>query len=431
MWTIPKDTHVTWAVKITVTLVTRTDLTGIRIWNYNPNLDESFVGIKWLKIESDGNCLSPAQGYLIRKAPGSALFDYGQTIIFGEDKPVKSPSPRSAASTCHRRLASNGSWVTESVGEAHTGIKTNKIAGNGEREKLIILDEGGIDELLGDDTRGLQNESDDSLFMNVSSFGDEDCSLMGVSHVTQQYLTPLFPTGCMFRFRLLNTCGDIHYIGLNGLEMYDEDDQLIPLTKKNLEASPMRDINALPNNRGDDPRTLQKLADGINNTFDDEHMWLAPYDPQDGNQLFVLFNQPHTISRICIWNYSKTPSRGVSEIEIFVEDSIIYQGMLEEVKVESVETARPVKGGRRYGGGGAASVALDFTQTILFTNDSAIISREIAEGHIYNPQPEENAGGIIFINENERLDAAKASALAEERPNTRAGRQARERAGVQ
>ena len=42
----------------------------------------------------------------------------------------------------------------------------------------------------------------------------------------------------------------------------------------------MRDINLLPNSPGDDPRTLEKLAGGVNNTFDDEHMWLAPYDPQ-------------------------------------------------------------------------------------------------------------------------------------------------------
>ena len=46
------------------------------------------------------------------------------------------------------------------------------------------------------------------------------------------------------------------------------------------QAAPMRDINLLPNSPGDDPRTLEKLADGVNNTFDDEHMWLAPYDPQ-------------------------------------------------------------------------------------------------------------------------------------------------------
>jgi len=52
--------------------------------------------------------------------------------------------------------------------------------------------------------------------------------------------------------------------------------QIFPVV---FQAAPMRDINLLPNSRGDDPRTLEKLADGINNTFDDEHMWLAPYDP--------------------------------------------------------------------------------------------------------------------------------------------------------
>lgn len=28
-----------------------------------------------------------------------------------------------------------------------------------------------------------------------------------------------------------------------------------------------------------DLRTLDKLLDGVNNTWDDQHMWLTPYDP--------------------------------------------------------------------------------------------------------------------------------------------------------
>jgi len=105
---------------------------------------------------------------------------------------------------------------------------------------------------------------------------------------------------------------------------------------------------------------------------------------REGNSLFVLFDHPRTVSRICLWNYSKTAKRGVSEIEIFVEDSIIYQGVLEMVNVEPTDIVE------------GEDPSVDFTQTILFTNDSAVISAELAEGHIYNPQPEENAGSSAF-----------------------------------
>ena len=179
---------------------------------------------------------------------------------------------------------------------------------------------------------------------------------------------------------------------------------------------------------------------------------------RNGNSLFVLFDQPRTISRICLWNYSKTPLRGVSEIEIFVEDSIIYQGVLEKVNV--TDPALNPRGAGSERRGSDRDDSIDFTQTILFTNDTRIISAELADGHIYNPQLEENAGmawgfefaakpqtvgrncaafivffcciffcrflinlgGIVFINENERLDAVTASNLTDERPTTSAGR---------
>ena len=37
----------------------------------------------------------------------------------------------------------------------------------------------------------------------------------------------------------------------------------------------------------DDPRTLDKLFDGENDTYNGEHMWLAPYTPGQV-QLFVI-----------------------------------------------------------------------------------------------------------------------------------------------
>lgn len=38
-----------------------------------------------------------------------------------------------------------------------------------------------------------------------------------------------------------------------------------------------------------------------------------------------MFEKPVIISAIEMWNYSKSPLRGVKEIEIYLDDKLIYK----------------------------------------------------------------------------------------------------------
>lgn len=97
-----------------------------------------------------------------------------------------------------------------------------------------------------------------------------------------------------------------------------------------------------------DIRRVDNLIDGQNQTISEEHIWLTPYKNTKGhanasapekedstkkrepNYIILLFDQPVALSALRIWNYSKTPARGVNEYELEIDGQKIYRGFVRE-----------------------------------------------------------------------------------------------------
>lgn len=111
--------------------------------------------------------------------------------------------------------------------------------------------------------------------------------------------------GRVLELHITETWGDLFYVGLTGIEIIDSIGNPIPINIGNVIANP-RDMNSMGGGQGNDYRTLDKLIDGVNNTMDDHHMWLIPFNEGEVHSIIIDLGKATTISAIRFYNYNKS-----------------------------------------------------------------------------------------------------------------------------
>ena len=312
MWLIPftKGKH----HYIDIDLQEPVHVTGIVLWNYNKNPEDTARGVKDAIIYMDGKNLTEPF-VTLRKAPGNCEFDFGQFLSL----PLK-----------------------ESAELKITGTFASSI-------------------------------------------------------VKQDYETPCMPSGYLLTIKILSTWGDMHYVGLNGIEIFDMSGKEVQSSAR-VSAKPgsVKELSEMEN----DVRTVEKLIDGFNNTKDEQHMWLAPYltpgtyfNMGGGvqNEVNFVFDRKITLSYIRFWNYAKTPERACKEIMILFDDGVVYKGFL-----------------RQHG-----------ASTVLFTGEPGIVQRACDQVYLY----EGDKLNVLLYNEGKLVGGLEESKVVQERPMTSVVRQ--------
>ncbi|CAK4695903.1 unnamed protein product [Aphanomyces euteiches] len=146
---------------------------------------------------------------------------------------------------------------------------------------------------------------------------------------------PILPRGRTLVLECFTTWGDPYYIGLNGLDLFDDRGQPVKVSSpQNQVRAVPASINVLPEYASDkDPRVATNLLDGVNYTCDDLHMWLAPFSPNQLHTVTVEFDAQVVLSMVRIWNYNKSRAhsfRGVKNARLLLDNAVIFQGEIRQ-----------------------------------------------------------------------------------------------------
>ncbi|KAG7378439.1 hypothetical protein PHYPSEUDO_010099 [Phytophthora pseudosyringae] len=332
MWLVPFEVGVVPEVRIE--LKAAQYLYGLRVWNYNKSPEDTYRGVKQLVVMLDGVVISPKDtGFLIRKAPGTADFNFGQLLRFSED-----------------------------------GESPSKVPSYSERVRYPFS------------TRAYKTPI-----------------------VRQDYEAPLYPQGFLLKIVCWATWGDPYYLGLNGLELFDFSGARVSEKPAIVTAVPFS-VSELDNlsGRQQDTRTPDNLVSGLDkNTWGAHDAWLAPLASSIGNQqgniVYVGFDTPVVLSMIKFWNYSKTPERGVKDVDIYLDDLHLFSGTLKKAPMADAN-------GASRGFGKMHKVTEQFGQPVLFSASQAQVDAEKRNVHYCGVEEQD----VLGINEGQVMQESRA-----------------------
>lgn len=303
------------AAWLRLTLAQPTELSALRIYNYNSNKssEDTARGLKRVRILVDGDCATCPEGVYLRRAPGHTRYPFGQTIALFK-APAGGPE---AAPLTGAREEGDRAWLAMLLG------------GDAEAYQRALLE--------GADPRGL-------------------------AHLQTCFDVPMLPSGFVITLVVRSTHGDEHFLGLTGLEVVDAVVGVVPASALKICVSPIAAVREMPG-MASDCRTPEKLLDGVN-TGAAPHTWLAPvmreshasvadsdrsslpgrfqlpgqgaeYERGAVSVISLVLDRPLLLACLRFFNYGpRHPQRGVKDMEVYLDNRHIFSGALAAAAAE-------------------------------------------------------------------------------------------------
>eukprot|EP01041_Mallomonas_annulata_P001688 gene1688-3265_t len=336
---------------ITIELEVETQLSMIRVWNYNKSRTHCYRGVRRCRIKFDGADVFDGE---IRIAPGvlDSAESCSEVILFTLDSAVlasvakydeeKGSSHFHPFWICYLVKDATPQWLNDAKKDWATVRDRPDTAEGFDPQQLVRRTRAPVPALSYHDVAG-----NSDIRPTTSALRPESREDISRTHVSASLSAPLLSSGSKpverelknqsrltdhspnlssdsptpsYNFGILSekdlcycrevgmlietTWGDKSYVGLTGIDVLLGASCLpVPdLDEKCLKADPwdMSSVGCY-----DDYRTPDKLIDGVNDTTDDKHMWLIPYTAKATHSLKIDLGASCKVAGIRVWNYNK------------------------------------------------------------------------------------------------------------------------------